>query len=98
MFETLMIAASSGLIICAIIFTIRRAVPISANEAKIIWKMHHETARCKGHNCKLLTRKRDKIVGFQCECGYTYTQKRPLVCRSLKQNVEQPEYNIPFSF
>ncbi len=98
MLETLMIVAWSGLAVGAIVFTIRRPVPISANEAKVIWKMHRETAHCRGHKWRLLKRKQDKIVGFQCECGYKYTQKRPLVCRSLKQNVEQPEYNIPLSF
>ncbi len=98
MLETLMIGAWSGLAVCAVILTTRRTVPITADDAKVIWKMHHETAHCRGHTWRLLKRKQDKIVGFQCECGYKYTQKRPLACRSLKQNVEQPEFNIPFSF
>ena len=87
MMETLILAGLSGLGTCAVAFAlVKRSAPITAKDAKMIWMIHRENSSCGSHRWKPLRRSKDKIVGFQCECGYTYTQKKPLVCVSPRAN------------
>ncbi len=88
---------AAGLVVCAIVLmTVKCTAPISPNEAEVIWTMHRKTTCCRGHKWKPIKHRHDKIVGFRCECGYKYTQKRPLVCRSLKPIAESSEPFTPF--
>jgi hypothetical protein len=64
--------------------SVRRNEPITKEEASLLWKIHKKTAHCSGQKWKPLTRKGGKLKGFKCECGYHYTQKRPLVAGSHK--------------
>jgi hypothetical protein len=54
-------------------------VPLTVDEAKLLWKIHKKSANCASHKWHLITRRGGKISGFKCECGYKYTQKRPIV-------------------
>ncbi len=64
----------------------KRNVPITINDAKTLWKIHKKSANCPGHKWQPITRKGDKISGFKCECGYKYTQKRPLVSTAPRRD------------
>ena len=99
MLNTLLITVWSGLVACAVVFALaKRSAPITVNDAKVMWTMHKKTAHCSGHKWEPIKRKKDKIFGFRCECGYKYTQKRPLVCRALKHGEEHSELPAPYSF
>jgi hypothetical protein len=52
--------------------------PITYNEAKILWKIHRKNSNCNGRRWREIKRK-DEIVGFECECGYKHIQRRPIV-------------------
>jgi hypothetical protein len=56
-----------------------RNVPIKTGDANIIWILHKQNSRCNCKKYRLLNHKKGKITGFQCECGYKYSQKRPLI-------------------
>jgi hypothetical protein len=56
-----------------------RNVTITLEDAKTLWKIHKNSANCTGHRWQPVSRRGGKIAGFRCECGYRYTQKRPLV-------------------
>jgi hypothetical protein len=99
MLNTVLLIICSSLATCAVIFTLaKRSAPITANDAKVLWVMHRKTAHCSGHKWQPIKLKKGKIVGFRCQCGYKYTQKRPLVSGSLKQCGEQPELPAFYSF
>jgi hypothetical protein len=51
---------------------------ITPKEAKMLWKIHKQNARCNGKRCTEIKRK-NKTIGFQCTCGYRHVQKRPIV-------------------
>jgi hypothetical protein len=53
-------------------------VPITREEAGLLWKIHKVEAECDGKKWVEI-RRRDKIVGFRCECGYKHVQKRRMV-------------------
>jgi hypothetical protein len=72
---------------------VKRSEPITADEAKMLWKIHKKNAHCSGQKWEPLRRKGDRIEGFQCECGYQYEQKRPIVAgthRTSKQVYMNP--------
>ncbi len=52
--------------------------PITPNEARLLWKIHKQTAKCNSKRWREIHRGR-KMVGFACECGYKYMQKRSIV-------------------
>ena len=64
----------------------KRNAAITVNDAKILWKMHKKSTNCAGHKWRLITRRGGKISGFECECGYKYTQKRPLISNLPKNS------------
>jgi len=83
MLDTLLLAGLSGLGVCVVAFAlVKPAAPITAKDAKMIWMIHTNTSSCGSHRWQPLKRSNDKIVGFQCDCGYRYTQRKPLVCIS----------------
>jgi hypothetical protein len=99
MLNELLVTATAGLAACVIILMMMKSVAqITPNEAKVMWTMHRQTSHCRGRNWQPIKLRKDKIVGFQCECGYQYTQKRPLICGSLKRDVEYSEQITPSLF
>lgn len=61
--------------------------PITPNEAKILWKIHKQNTQCNARKWRKIKRG-DKIVGFECECGYKHIQKRPLVIKPPMHNTQ----------
>jgi hypothetical protein len=64
----------------------KRNVPITFDDAKALWHIHKKNARCSGHKWQPISRKGGKISGFECDCGYKYTQKRPLLSNRPKHS------------
>ncbi|MFP3985042.1 MAG: hypothetical protein ACLFU9_03620 [Candidatus Bathyarchaeia archaeon] len=52
-----------------------RLVPLTNKEATLLWKIHKNTALCNAARWSKIKRK-NKVVGFQCACGYKHVQKR----------------------
>jgi hypothetical protein len=69
---------------------VKRSAPITVDEAKMLWKIHKKTAHCTGQNWKPIARKGGKLEGFQCECGYHYAQKRPMLAGTHRPLGEFP--------
>ena len=57
-------------------------VPLTVDEARVLWKMHKQSANCVGHRWRRIARKSGKLLGFECECGFRYEQKRRLAASS----------------
>jgi hypothetical protein len=54
--------------------------PLTRREAEMLWKIHRQYANCNAKKWHVVRRK-GKIVGFKCECGYKHVQKRPITTR-----------------
>lgn len=54
-------------------------VSITFDDAKALWHIHKKNTSCTGHKWRPVSRRSGKIFGFECECGYKYTQKRPII-------------------
>jgi len=61
--------------------------PITHTEARMLWKIHKQIGQCSAKKWREI-RRRTKIIGFECGCGYKHIQKRPLV-------INAPEAKTP---
>jgi hypothetical protein len=72
----------------------KRYAPITRAEARALWHIHRQNAKCHAKKCKEIKR-RGRIVGFECDCGYKHYQKRPIVGNGPASTLrlEDPEYS-----
>ena len=56
----------------------RNIVPMTKEEAETLWKLHTQKDCCKAKTWHEIT-KRNKVVGYECECGLQHIQKKHLV-------------------
>jgi len=66
--------------------------PVTVNEARILWKIHKQNIRCAARKWREI-RRGGKIVGFECECGYKHTQKRPIAANAPALGI-QPQTSV----
>lgn len=52
--------------------------PLSLEELALAWRLHKHEAECKALCIHDLLVRKDEIVGFKCDCGYEFLQKRPI--------------------
>jgi len=57
--------------------------PLTRKEAELLWKIHKQNTNCNAKKWHTI-RRRGKIVGFECECGYRHIQKRPIAAKTPK--------------
>ena len=57
----------------------KRTIPITVEDAKVMWALHKQNTGCIFKEWTLLTRNKGKMIGFQCECGYRFKQKKPIM-------------------
>lgn len=56
--------------------------PLTVDEARMLWKIHRQDGHCSAKRWREI-RSHDKIVGFECDCGYAHLQRRPVVAGTL---------------
>jgi hypothetical protein len=61
--------------------------PISVDEARLLWRIHRRNVHCNARKWREIKHS-NKIVGFECECGYRHVQKRPVVGRPPTVQIE----------
>ena len=61
---------------------------ITKKYANVLWKIHKGNQMCKGIKWRAIMHKDGKIMGFKCDCGYTYSQTKP-VLSSLPKTIHQ---------
>ena len=66
-------------------------VTITFEDAKALWHIHKKNTRCTSRKWRPIQHKNGKISGFECECGFKYTQKRPIISNKPKNNNVNPK-------
>jgi hypothetical protein len=56
----------------------RKHQAITTKEAEMLWKSHKQFKHCSAETFTTLS-KRNKIIGYICQCGHEHKQERPLV-------------------
>lgn len=50
--------------------------PLTLDHLALSWKLHKQQTGCKASHLDSLLTKHDGVVGFKCDCGYEFVQKR----------------------
>ena len=50
--------------------------PMTLEDLALTWKLHKQQTKCTASQIHDLIIKNKEIVGFKCECGYEFLQKR----------------------
>jgi hypothetical protein len=59
--------------------------PLALDDLALIWKLHKQQTGCTAPSILSLLAKNNKIVGFKCNCGYEFLQKR-LITQKIQKN------------
>jgi hypothetical protein len=58
--------------------------PLTLDDLALIWRLHKQQTGCKASRIHSLLEKNNEVVGFKCECGYEFQQKRLITQRVSK--------------
>ena len=67
------------------IFKAKTIQPLTLDDLALTWKIHKQQKGCKAEHIHSLIKQKDQIIGFKCECGYKFVQKRPITQRPQKR-------------
>jgi|YelNatPaOPRAMG01_1025707.scaffolds.fasta_scaffold50834_1 hypothetical protein len=79
-----------------LISSAKHVTPITLEEAKVLWSIHRQKDNCRCRKWVPVTRRNGSVIGFKCECGYKYTQKKPVVSRAPKTVLATNGLKKPF--
>jgi hypothetical protein len=55
--------------------------PLTLDDLALTWKLHKHQSGCKSSWIRDLLLRNDEVVGFKCECGHEFLQKRLITQR-----------------
>lgn len=55
--------------------------PLTLDDLALTWKLHKHQTGCKSSCIHDLLVRNDEVVGFRCECGHEFLQKRLITQR-----------------
>lgn len=75
--------AALGVYILWFFFKAKTVQPLTIDDLALTWKLHKQQSGCKSTRIHGLIKDNDEIVGFKCDCGYKFIQKRLITQRSM---------------
>jgi len=66
--------------------------PLTSKEVNLMFVIHKRQTGCTGKKINNLLLDRGKVVGFSCECGYKYEQKR-LLSQTIRKPFSPDEFS-----
>ncbi len=73
---------SLGFVTAWFLLSAKRVVPLTQKEAETLWKVHKQNTLCSAKGWREIVR-RNKIIGFECECGHKHVQKKHIITISV---------------
>jgi hypothetical protein len=50
--------------------------PLTLDDLALTWRLHKQQTGCRASRIHSLISRDDEVVGFRCQCGYEFLQKR----------------------
>src|SRR4030066_2249594 len=69
--------------------------PLTSDGLVFIWKLHKRTTGCKASRIHSLLERNNDVVGFKCEWGYEFRQKR-LITQKVRNPFISRAYSTNF--
>ena len=64
------------------LFRAKTVQPLTLDDLALTWKVHKQQKGCTASRIHGLIKENDEVIGFRCECGYEFIQKRLISQRS----------------
>ena len=61
--------------------------PLTLDDLALSWRLHKQQIGCTASRVPSLLTRNNEVVGFKCECGYEFRQKRLITQRVRKLRV-----------
>jgi len=65
-------------------FKAKTVQPLTLDDLALTWRVHKQRDGCKASRIHSMIKENDEVVGFRCECGYEFIQKR-LITQNPKE-------------
>ena len=72
-------------------FKAKTVQPLTLDDLALTWKVHKKQKGCTASHIHSLIKENDEIVGFRCECGYEFIQKR-LITQTSHEKMMPPSF------
>jgi hypothetical protein len=69
------------------LFRAKTVQSLTLDDLALTWKVHKQQKGCTASRIHSLIKENDEIVGFRCECGYEFIQKRLITQKPHEQKV-----------
>ena len=65
-------------------FIAKTVQPLTLDELALIWQLHKQHTGCTSSRIHSLIESNNEVVGFKCDCGYEFKQRRLITQRISK--------------
>ena len=73
------------------LFRAKTFQPLTLDNLALMWKLHKKNTGCTASRINSMLKNDDEVVGFKCDCGYEFLQKRLITQRVRQQKMEEKE-------
>jgi hypothetical protein len=70
--------------------------PLTLDALALTWQIHKQQTACNASYINSIFAKNNYIVGFKCDCGYEFIQKRPIT-KKVPTNIQTSIMPLTFS-
>ncbi len=67
------------------IFKAKTVQALTLDDLALTWKVHKNQKGCTASRIHSLIKENDEVVGFRCDCGYEFVQKRLITQMPVKE-------------
>lgn len=67
-------------------FIAKTVQPLTLDELALIWRLHKQQTGCTSSRIHSLIESKNEVIGFRCDCGYVFKQKRLITQRISKRH------------
>jgi len=65
-------------------FKAKTVHPLTLDDMALTWRVHKQRDGCSASRIHSMIKENDEVVGFRCECGFEFVQKR-LITQNPKE-------------
>ena len=73
------------------LFRAKTFQPLTLDDLALMWKLHKQNTGCTASRINSMLKNDDEVVGFKCDCGYEFLQKRLITQRVRQQKMEEKQ-------
>ena len=73
------------------LFRAKTFQPLTLDDLALMWKLHKQNTGCTASRINSMLKNDDEVVGFKCDCGYEFLQKRLITQRVRQQKMEEQQ-------